>query len=69
MSPVKWLWSYIKKYPISIIIILILSFVYSISLFAAPVILGRAVDNIMAGNTGRALLVLFAMISASLHFS
>lgn len=62
MGSIKWLWGYLKKYPISLVLSIILSFVYSVSLFASPVILGRAVDGIVAGNAGRALLVLFAMI-------
>lgn len=64
MSTIKWLWSYLKRYPFSIIIMLVLSVVYSISLFAAPIILGNAVDGIMDGKTGEALLTLFAMIIA-----
>ena len=55
MEPLKWLWGYIKKYRISIIMFLILSPVFIGMAFLNPLIVGQFVDDVLQNGNGQRL--------------
>ena len=55
MSPLKWLWGYIKKYPVSIVVFLILSPVFITFAFLNPIIVGKFVDEVLYNGNGAKL--------------
>jgi len=55
MEPLKWLWGYIKKYRLSIIIFSVLSPVFITMAFLNPLIVGRFVDEVLYNGNGERL--------------
>ena len=67
MGPLKWLWGYIKKYPVSIILFSVLSPVFIMMAFLNPLIVGRFVDEVLYSGNGDklyfyAFLILFVVL-------
>ncbi len=66
MDSLKWLWGYIKKYKISIMIFLALSPLYIVGAFVYPVVIGLFVDDVIYGGVEALLLqyvvIIFAII-------
>ncbi len=50
MDSLKWLWGYIKKYKISIVLFLILSPIYITGAFVNPLVIGSFVDEVLYGG-------------------
>ena len=53
MDALKWIWGYVKKYRLSMLIALIFTALFIACAFIIPVVLGRIVDDVIyGGDTG-----------------
>lgn len=50
MEPLKWIWSYVKKYRLSMTLFTILSFAFVGLAFLNPIIIGKFVDEVLRGG-------------------
>ena len=50
MNALKWLWGYVKKYKLSLVVSLVLTVVFVVCAFATPIIPGLIVDEVIIGG-------------------
>ncbi|MBQ6894345.1 MAG: hypothetical protein IJN40_02495 [Clostridia bacterium] len=50
MNALKWLWGYVKKYKLSLVVSLLLTVIFVVCAFATPIIPGLIVDEVIIGG-------------------
>ncbi len=67
MDALKWIWGYVKKYRLSMLVALIFTAFFIACAFIIPVVLGRIVDDVIyGGNTGLLFFYSFLLIASVL---
>lgn len=67
MDALKWIWNYVKKYRLSMLIALIFTAFFIACAFIIPVVLGRIVDDVIyGGDTGLLFFYSFLLIASVL---
>jgi len=67
MDALKWIWGYVKKYRLSMLIALIFTALFIACAFIIPVVLGRIVDDVIyGGDTGLLFFYSFLLIASVL---
>lgn len=64
MDALKWLWGYIKKYRISMLLVLLFCIIFVAAAFIIPIILGLIVDDVIDGGK-TSLLFFYSFLAIS----